>query len=134
MEPAKIIIRYTDGGIIRGYTHDFSPDKPTFYVTLVDTVAHDPIEVQVKDLKAIFFVRDFMGNRLYREQKTFPDGTPITGRKVEVTFKDQEVLCGFVWDYDPNRYGFFLYPSDPFSNNLKIFAVSRAVDKVNDPS
>ncbi|MDO8955490.1 MAG: hypothetical protein Q7W38_01390 [Deltaproteobacteria bacterium] len=50
---------------------------------------------------------------------------------MEVTFKDKEVMVGSVLGYDPKRPGFFLFPSDPHSNNLKIFVVSRAVSKVN---
>ena len=132
MEPFKIIVRYADGQIIKGYTQTFSPDKPTFHLTPVDPkVSNGPIEVQVKDLKAIFFIRDFLGNRTYREQKTFSNGAKIIGRKVEVTFKDKEVIIGSVLGYDPTQPGFCLFPSDPHSNNLKIFAVSRAVSKVN---
>jgi hypothetical protein len=132
MEPTKIVVRYADGRIIKGYTHDFSPEKPNFHITLVDpTFSNGPIEVQVKDLKGIYFVRDFLGNRAYKEQKTFPNGAKITGRKVEVTFKDKEVMIGSVWGYDPKRPGFFLFPSDPHSNNLNIFVLSRAVSKVD---
>ena len=132
MEPNKIVARFLNGGIIKGYTHDFFPDKPAFHISPADPkVANGPIEVQVKDLKGIFFVRDFVGNRLYREQKTFPHETKITGRKVEVTFKDKEVMIGSVLGYDPKRHGFFFFPSDPKSNNLKVYIVSNAVSKVN---
>jgi len=136
MEPTKIVVRYADGRIIKGYPQNFSPDKPTFHISPVDPkVSNEPINVpiavQVKDLKAIFFVRDFLGNRTYREQKTLPNGGKIVGRKVEVTFKDKEVIIGSVLAYDPTQPVFCLFPSDPHSNNLKIFAVSRAVSKVN---
>jgi hypothetical protein len=135
MELTKIIVRYADGWIIKGYTHNFSPDKSTFRITPVDPkVSNGPIEVHLKDVKGIFFVRDFMGNGSYREQKTFPNGAKINGRKVEVTFKDKEVMIGSFWGYDPNCHGFFLYPSDPNSNNLKVFIVYKAVSKINYPS
>ena len=60
-----------------------------------------------------------------------PNGIKIVGRKVEVTFKDKEVIIGSVLGYDPKKTGFFLSPSDSHSNNLNIFVVSRAVSKVN---
>ena len=131
MEPIKIVARFLNGGIIKGCTQNFFPDKPSFHITPVDpTVSTIPIEIQLKDLKAIFFVRDFLGNRKYKEQK-LPNGTKIIGRKVEVTFKDKEVVIGSVLGYNPKKPGFFLSPSDPHSNNLNIFVVSRAVSKVN---
>ncbi|MFH1756540.1 MAG: hypothetical protein ABH969_00690 [Pseudomonadota bacterium] len=132
MEPTKIVARFLNGGTIKGFTQNFFPDKPSFHITPVDpNVSNGPVEVQIKDLKGIFFVRDFLGNRTYNEQKTLPNGVKITGRKVEVMFKDKEMMVGSVLGYDPKRPGFFLFPSDPHSNNLKIFIVSRAVNKVN---
>ena len=131
MEPAKIVARFLQGGIIKGYTQNFFPDQPIFHVRPVaPEVSDDLIEVQMKDLKAIFFVRDFLGNRLYKEEKTLPRGAKIPGRRVEITFKDKEMMIGSVMDYDPKRPGFFLFPTDPYSNNLKVFVVSLTVDKV----
>jgi hypothetical protein len=131
MEPIKIVIRYEDGRTIKGHTQNFFPNKPTFHITPVDPqIFNGPLEVKVTDLKAIFFVRDFLGDRTYKERKTFPNGLKIVGRNVEVTFKDQEVLIGSVLGYDPNRPGFFLFPTDSNSNNLNVFVVSRAVSKV----
>lgn len=131
MEPVKIVIRYTDGRIIKGYTQNFFANKPSFHISPVDPqVSNGPIEVHTNDLKAIFFVRDFLGNRLYREQKALPNGVKIVGRNVEVTFKDKEVMIGSVLGYDSKRPGFFLFPTDPHSNNLNIYVVSRAVSKV----
>ena len=132
MEPVKIVIRYADGRIIKGYTQNFFPDQPSFHIRPVaPELSEELIEVQMKDLKAIFFVRDFLGNRLYKEEKTLSRGAKIPGRRVEITFKDQEVMFGSVVDYDPKRPGFFLFPTDPYSNNLKVFIVSLTVDKVN---
>jgi hypothetical protein len=131
MGPAKIVARFFQGGIIKGYTQDFFPDQPVLHIRpVVPEVSDELIEVRIKDLKAIFFVRDFLGNRLYREEKTPSAGAKIPGRRVEILFKDKETMIGSVMDYDPNRPGFFLFPTDPYSNNLKVFVVSLTVDKV----
>ncbi len=132
MEPVKIVIRYANGRIIKGYTQNFLANKPTFHITPVDSeTATGPLEVNVKDLKAIFFVRDFLGNRLYEERKELPNGLKAVGRNVQVTFNDKEVLVGTVLGYDSKRPGFFLFPTDPQSNNLNIFVVSQAVKQVD---
>jgi len=128
MEPSKIVMRYADGRVLKGYTQDFFPDKPTFHLYKKHPKFSDqPVKVLVKDLKGIFFVRDFMGNPKSREPRKIPDGLKLVGRKVEVTFKDKEVMVGSTLDYHPQRPGFFLFPSNPRSNNIMVYVVSQAV-------
>lgn len=130
-EPIKIVVRYADGKVLKGFTHSFFLNKPNFLVfPTSDQLANKATEVHVKDLKALFFVRDFEGNPTYNEDKRFSEDKRPIGRKVEVIFKDGEVLVGTTVGYDPFRPGFFLYPVDPQSNNLRVFAVSSAVRKV----
>ena len=131
MDPPKIIVRFADGRIIKGYCQDFFPNKPAFHIRLAHPEAsNETLEVLLKDLKALFFVRDFTGDAKYKDQKIFPDGVKISGRKVEVTFKDGEVMIGSTLGYEPKRPGFFLFPSDPHCNNLSVFVVTQAVSQV----
>ncbi len=127
MEQVKVVIRFADGKIVKGYTNDFFPKKPAFHVG--SGPSDKGIQVSVQDLKAVFFVRDFEGNPDYDESMAFPEGRSVQGRKVQVTFKDGETLTGAVLGYDPNRPGFFMIPPDERSNNLRIFVVSAAVNK-----
>lgn len=131
MKPVKVIVRYADGRRLKGYTQDFFPNKSIFHIQLVDNPpGSETIEVSMKDLKAVFFVREFEGNPQYQEKKTFPPGQKIAGRLVEVTFKDGEVLRGSTLGYDPNRPGFFFFPADPDSNNLRVFAIFQAIRRI----
>ena len=128
MEPLKVIIRYANGKLIKGYTNDFFPNKPLFHVRSIESRPTDKgEEVSVKELKAVFFVKDFVGNAAYNEIKHFAEGQQYFGRKVEVTFTDGEVLVGSTMGYDPSRLGFFVTPIDPQSNNLRVFVISSAV-------
>lgn len=130
-EPIKIVVRYANGKILKGYTQSFFPKKPTFLVfPSSESTTNQASEVHISDLKALFFVRDFQGNPSYDEHKKFLEDKRPIGRKVEVIFKDGEVLVGTTVGYDPHRSGFFLYPADPQSNNLRVFAVSASVRKV----
>jgi Tfp pilus assembly protein PilZ len=130
METAKVVVRYADGKLIKGYTHDFLPTRPSFHVRPIEFEPTDKgVEVSVKELKAVFFVKDFTGNRAYYERKEFTAGQQLSGRKVEVTFADGEVIVGSVLGYDPRRLGFFVTPADPQSNNLRVFVISTAVSK-----
>jgi hypothetical protein len=129
--PAKVIARYLDGRVIKGYCYDFSPDAPRFRLyPLGGQAKRGAIEAGVLDLKAVFFVRDFVGNPAYAERKAFAGGERPPGRKVTVIFTDGEVLTGYTLGYDRQRPGFFLFPADPRSNNLRVFVVSAAVRDV----
>ena len=129
--PAKIVVRHADGTILKGYSQDFSPTAQQFHVRREAVGGSDPGQrVMMRDLKAIFFVRDFNGNSDYEEQKRFVADTPLSGRKMEVTFTDGEVLVGTTTGYDAQRPGFFLFPVDGRSNNMRIFIVQVAVKKV----
>jgi len=90
----------------------------------------DVLDFLLKELKALFFVKDFAGNPQYDERKKYLEGEKPTGRRVEVTFKDGETLVGSTLGYDPSRPGFFLFPADPKSNNIRVFAVSPFVKNV----
>ncbi len=128
MESSKIVVRYLDGKILKGTTQNFSPIKPSFHVLPQGKTTL--VEITVSHLKAIFFVRDFLGNKLYRERKKVAEGDKPQGRLVEVTCKDGEVLLGSTMGYDANRPGFIFYPIDPKTNNIKVFLTSGGVSKV----
>ena len=128
MEPVKVVIRYADGRVIKGFTNDFFPNKPVFHVG--SGPSDQGTEIKVEELKAVFFVKDFEGDPEYDEYRAFKKDQPVQGRKVLMTFNDGEMLSGSVLGYDPHRPGFFLIPSDPESNNIRVFVVQAAVDQI----
>jgi hypothetical protein len=130
MEPIKVVVRYTDGRVVKGTTQDFFPNKDRFHLSSDTTASEEPTEVLIRDLKAVFFVRDFGGNPSYNERKEYNNGDKAQGRKVEILFVDGEKLVGSTLGYDPNRLGFFLFPVDPESNNMRVFAVTAAIKSV----
>ena len=128
MEANRIVARYRDGRVRKGYTENFFPNKPKFHLRPLGAAATvEAEEVQLGELKAVFFVRDFSGDRVYKERKTLMEGEKTQGRVIEVTFADGETLVGTTMGYDPRRPGYFIFPIDPKTNNLKIFVVSAAV-------
>jgi hypothetical protein len=129
--PVKIVLRFADGRIEKGYSQDFFPNKPLFHLIkkLPPSESSMSKEINVAELKAIFFVKSFAGNPDYKERKRFVAGDVTQGRKAEVAFLDGEILQGSVLGYDPKSSGFFLFPSDPKSNNRKVFVMNNAVKK-----
>jgi hypothetical protein len=130
MEKVKVVVRFSGGRIIKGFTQDFFPTKNFFHLTPADDPSGTPVEVSIGDLKAIFIVQDFSGSPMYQERKKYEAGETPSGQKVELTFIDGEVLIGSTLGYDPKRQGFFVLPADPKSNNLRVYVVSSFVEKV----
>lgn len=126
MEPNKVVARFKDGNSLNGTTTDFFPNKTSFHLTLTNG---DVVEINVEHLKAVFYVKDFEGNKIRDDE--YSDEIPGGGRKIQVEFFDNETLIGFSQGYSPNRIGFFLIPADNDNNNDRIFVVSSAAKKVS---
>jgi hypothetical protein len=131
MDQAKIVVRFIDGRVLKGFTQNFLPNKPSFHLRPQESSPSKGMsEVHLDEIKAVFFVKDFTGNSSYQEKKSLPSGKKPLGRTVGVQFKDGEKLVGSTMGYDPKRLGFFLTPLDAEVNNLRVFVVSKAVEEV----
>jgi hypothetical protein len=125
----KAIVAFLDGRRLKGYIYNFSAQKDRFRLFLEqDTLQREGADVQIKDLKAIFFAKDFVGNSEYKESQTLT--TQNGGRKAEVTFRDGEKLIGTTDAYNPQKIGFFLVPADPRSNNLRVFVITKNTTQI----
>lgn len=128
----KVVVRYTDGQLLKGYTQDFHGSKSQFSLWPSTTAAaQERVVVPLARLKAVFFVREFGGNPDHIERKMFDE--PSHGRRIEVTLLDNEVLVGTTLNYRTDSTGFFMIPADARGNNLRVFVVSSAVRQVRFP-
>lgn len=123
----RVVARFADGHIVKGTTQDFAVTRDFFHVIPAEPGAA-PVRVNMPQLKAVFFVKDHTGDKDYNERKAFDKTVP--GRKLQVTFRDGEVLVGSSTAYDAARPGFFMTPADPKSNNDRIYVVMTAVRSV----
>src|SRR6266404_3853799 len=113
----------------RGCVYDFSPLKDTFrLVSESGLLQQKGPEVALKDLKAVFFAKEFRGDSKYKESKKIEERKQ--GRKVEVTFSDGEKIVGTTQGYNPKSKGFFVFPADAKSNSLRIFVANWNVRDV----
>jgi hypothetical protein len=126
MQPNKVIVRFKDGMILKGNTSDFFPNKVRFHLNRLDGKVE---EINIETIKAVFFVKDFEGNKDY--QKKYEDTIHGAGRKIEVEFTDGESIIGYALGYSPDRLGFFITPADLSSNNERIFVVKSATKSIN---
>jgi len=128
----KIVVRYQDGRVSKGYTNNFMPNKDFFHLVPLDAPAGSkPLEVNVNILKAVFFVKDFTGDSKFQEKKTFDTAKPVVGKKIKVVFLDGEELIGTTQGYQPGRPGFFVFPVDPQSNQDRAFVFTAATREVS---
>ena len=129
-EIQKVVARFRDGKIIKGFTRNFFANKDLFHVSPPNNPYGEGKIVRMRELKAVFFVRDFNGNPEYHERRKYKTEDSPFGRRVEITFSDGEVQVGATMGYSLDRMGFFITPADPASNNRKIFAISTSVESV----
>ena len=123
----KVVVRFADGRVVKGMTADFFPGRKSFHVSVANPPAGaKPVEIHTKDLKALFFVKDFAGDPEHVERNEFDPSQSAIGRRIKVVFKDGEVLLGTTTGYQPGRPGFFLVPADPTSNIGRCYVVVAA--------
>jgi hypothetical protein len=127
----KVVARFADGNIIKGTTNDFFSGKDVFHISVLNAPAEEkPSEIYTKDLKALFFVKDFLGNPHYVNRNEFDSKHSTIGLKIRVEFKDGEVLVGTSTEYQPGRSGFFILPADTGTNNELCYIVVAATKEI----
>jgi hypothetical protein len=123
----KVIARYNDGRLAYGYTNDFHPSKSQLHLSPNPRQGESTF-IPLSKLKALFFVREFEGDATHVDRQDFVD--PPQGRKVEVTFRDNEVMVGATLAYRNDGNGFFIHPADPGSNNLRVFVTAAGIQRM----
>jgi hypothetical protein len=117
-EPHKVVVHYLDNTLVRGHARFFFHEQEQAEMTDLDGKA---CNVDLAQVKAVFFVKDFQGDPDYGERKEFTPDSPVFGEKIRVVFVDGEVLLGRAMGYRPEEKGFYLQPADPRSNNRMVF-------------
>lgn len=135
-EMEKAVLRFNNGALLKGYLKDFAPDQAE--VALEEAETKKVFTVNIDELKAIFFVRSFEGDREHKEKKSYGISSP-KGHRVFIKFKDDESMVGFLegdipWErgfflskHDKDLKGFFLLPVDEDANNIKVFVITSSV-------
>lgn len=124
--PGRVVVRYADGRVLKGYA-DFDPEQPRLRLVPLREPDAAGLEIPLAELKAVFFVRSFDGDPAHDESKDLYQPRPPGTRKVSVRFRDGEELVGHTRQLDRYRSGLFFTPLDPESNNLRVFALFDAL-------
>ena len=124
----KIVVHMKDGTIRKGLTHDFDHRGDAFHVLPAEG-GGVPLKVALSDMKALFYVKDYIGNRDFTARKQFVDAVE-GGKKAIVRFRDGEEIWGYLGEgaADDDRLGFDFFPADKSDNNIRIFVVRSALE------
>lgn len=125
----KVIIKGTDGSLLRGFSSIFFPNETKIEVMGLDNRISF---VDLTKVYAVFFVRDFDGNpRRDRSRPTRVLRSFSFGKPVQVTLVSGEVVAGKTsGERQPDDVGLFLQPVDPEDNNINVFVPYASVRKV----
>jgi hypothetical protein len=139
-EEEKVVVHLTGGRIIKGFLPVEGPkdlqtllEKPRLNfsgtITVLSIEGRTPVEIDAKQLKAIFFVNSFSGNSERNALRYYIHGPEVGAIWVEVQFKDDEIMEGIVHNSIHHLIadGFFLHPSDPGSNNKLVYIHKNAI-------
>ena len=131
MEPLSVpvVLRFTDGRMEKCLISPYFSHS----LRVIQIIREDRsvITQSIDELKAVFFVRDLEGKDHPRNNWSKVDPEAIrAGKTVVITFADGEKIRGRVLTDTGQGAGFFLYPTEPDSNNEKIFVVRGATTGV----
>jgi hypothetical protein len=127
----RLVVRYLDGRLLKGFTTHFPASKAHVHVwTVPNADDASRMTIPTEQLKAIFFVHDLQGDL---PPRSGVDTSTGRGRRIEITFVDGEVLDGTTLNYSQEGRGFFVKPLDTRGNNVRIFVAPGAVRHVRFP-
>ncbi len=132
MNNNKMVIRFKDGTWMKGKSSDFFPSIRLFQLACLNGTV---VTIDLKDLKAIFFVKSFQGNEhyIYKYEDVILWGI----NKMKIDFIDHESMIGYAQHYKClshhvyySQYGFFITPADFKGNNNRVFVLNSATEKI----
>ena len=127
----KIVVHMRDGSIHKGVTHDFRAEGASFHLLPAEG-GGVPLSIRLQDMKALFYVKDYIGNRDFVARREWDDAQR-EGRRAILTFTDGEEMWGTLGPgADDNETGFLFYPADPEDNNIRIFVNRGALKEMKE--
>ncbi len=136
----KVVAHRLDGTLVKGYvdevpelhTHSLNKPQPVCLpdrLKLLTSDSGEHINIDLHELKALFFVKTFEGSTSYTEVKFFKAHPLVEGLWARLKFSDGE--CGEGVVYNSIDFlispGFFIKPPDPLSNNQIVYVVKKCL-------
>lgn len=121
----RVVAHFIDHSVVKGTSADIDPKRPLCHIQTETGV----VEVDLRQVKALFFVKDFAGQPAREDIQRAADGDQrLRGsRQLEIQFADGERLGGLANRFPPVGPFFFIMPLDPNSNNIRILVNRESV-------
>src|SRR5215213_2996037 len=105
----KVVARYIDGRVVKGISHDINPKRPFCHIR----TDNGTLSVKLLDLKALFFVKDLVGDAKRKDGHTVETGDRRKpgARPIEIEFGDGERVVGLTVGYPPQGPFFYMLPA-----------------------
>jgi hypothetical protein len=127
----KVVARFADGRTVKGTTVDFLPGREVIHVIEANAPADAAtIPIRMRELKALFFVKDLVGDPHRSKTREPGPALPAAGRKIKVEFNDGEVLVGTTMAFQHGRPGFFVEPADDSVNEERCYVMVAATKDI----
>jgi hypothetical protein len=123
----KIVVHMKSGTIHKGITQDFDPAADLVHFLPAEG-GGIPLRLRFLEMKALFWVKDYLGNRHFVANRRFDETDDR--RKAIVTFHDGEEMWGTIDGRADDGTGFFLIPADKNDNNVRIFVIRSAMKEI----
>ncbi len=124
----KIVVHMKDGKIHKGVTQDFLPSQEVFHLLPAEG-GGVPMRIPIEDMKALFYVKDYVGNRDFVARRQF-DEAKKAARRAILTFSDGEVMWGTLGEGKEGSVGFYFFPVDEEDNNIRIFVIRSSLKEM----
>lgn len=127
---SKIVVHMKDGTIHKGVTHDFTAGLESFHLLPAEG-GGIPKRIATDQMKALFYVKDYIGNRDFVARRAFQEAKQQDARAI-VRFADGEEIWGYLGEgaSDAAGIGFFFFPADDDDNNIRIYVIRSALESM----
>ena len=139
-EKHKVVVNLRDGTVVKGYIQTTVPTdlasllqnplrKFPAHLKLQTQNGSGEREIDLKNAKAVFFVKSFEGDKQKNPVRFYANGPSVHGIWVEIRFHDGEVVEGVINNslHHLIEDGFLMSPSDPESNNEVIYVLKSSI-------
>jgi hypothetical protein len=95
----EVVARYLNGKVVKGVSLDVDPERPICHIR----TPAGTLEVKLKELKALFFVKNLVGDAAHDEALRLEpgDGRARGSLPIALEFVDGEKLVGLTVRYPP---------------------------------
>jgi hypothetical protein len=131
---AKVRVKMKNGEEIKGDLLSLNTTRPTFYlVAEKDDGKILNVTVSMDSVKAIFFLKKEEKDASIVHTETIEQSVfaGLHGFRLDVEFKDGEMIHGSAHKYNPNDKGFYMVPLNPAERYDRIYINALWVKKVD---